>query len=92
MLSGVFQILGLKEKDEQIYLTALELGTMQPASVIARVSGFKRIDVYNHLRDMARMGVFNIHDRNGVLYFEAHDILSLKSMAQRRMARFGLEL
>ena len=84
MLSGIFQILGLREKDEQIYLTALELGAMQPASVIARISGFKRIDAYNHLRGMAEMGVFNIHDKNGVLYFEPCGILSLKSLIQRR--------
>ncbi|HAU39390.1 MAG: hypothetical protein UV80_C0010G0019 [Candidatus Peregrinibacteria bacterium GW2011_GWF2_43_17] len=84
MLSKVFQILGLREKDEQIYLTALELGAMQPASVIARISGFKRIDAYNHLCGMAEMGIFNIRNKNGVIYFEPRDVPSLKSLAQRR--------
>jgi len=92
MLSRIFQILGLKEKDQQIYMTALELGMMQPASVIARVSGFKRTDVYNHLRNMSEIGIFTIHDRNGVLYFEPMDASSLKPIAEKKILELRLEI
>ncbi|EKD63917.1 MAG: hypothetical protein ACD_51C00150G0003 [uncultured bacterium] len=68
MLSEIFQILGLRGKDIRIYLSSLRLGP-QPASVIARKTGLKRVDTYNHLIKLCGIGVFRIQKRGKVAFF-----------------------
>jgi len=68
MLSGIFKILGLASKDERIYIAALKLGP-QPASVIARKACTKRVDTYNHLKDLCEKGVFIMEIKNSIMYF-----------------------
>jgi hypothetical protein len=52
----------------EIYLAALELG-LQPASVIARKAGLKRVDTYNHLRKLCGIGIFRVDRKDGVTFF-----------------------
>lgn len=65
----IFQILGLSGRDMQIYLAALKLGS-QPASVIARKAGLKRVNTYNHLKRLCETGVFRMYRRDGVTFFD----------------------
>ena len=70
MLGKIFDFLGLTEKDKHIYIAALKVGA-QPASVIARRTGYKRVDTYNHLQILCREGLCQAHLRGNIMHFLA---------------------
>lgn len=70
MLKTLLQKIGLSEKDSQVYLACLELGT-QPASVIARKAGLKRPTTYLILEELLKKGLASEYTGSNVKYFTA---------------------
>lgn len=70
MLNQILQKIGLSEKDAEVYLAALELGT-QPASVIAKKAGLKRPTTYLILESLLKRGLVSEYNGSNVKYFTA---------------------
>lgn len=70
MLKTLLQKVGLSDKDAEIYLACLELGT-QPASVIARKAGLKRPTTYLILEGLMKKGLVSEYTGSNVKYFTA---------------------
>lgn len=70
MLTSLLQKIGLSEKDAEVYLACLELGT-QPASVIARKAGLKRPTTYLILEALLKKGLVSEYTGSNVKYFTA---------------------
>lgn len=70
MLKSILQKLGLTNKDAEIYLACLELGT-QPASVIAKKAGLKRPTTYLILEGLLKRGLVSEYTGANVKYFTA---------------------
>lgn len=70
MFRQILQNIGLTEKDANVYLACLELGT-QPASVIARKAGLKRPTTYLILEGLLKKGLVSEYTGSNVKYFTA---------------------
>lgn len=70
MLKGILQKIGLSDKDAEVYLACLELGT-QPASVIAKKAGLKRPTTYLILEGLLKRGLVSEYTGSNVKYFTA---------------------
>lgn len=70
MLTNILQKIGLSEKEAEIYLACLELGT-QPASVIAKKAELKRPTTYLILEGLVRRGLVSEYSGANVKYFTA---------------------
>lgn len=70
MLKTILQKIGLSDKDSEVYLACLELGT-QPASVIARKAGLKRPTTYLILEGLLKRGLVSEYTGSNVKYFTA---------------------
>lgn len=70
MINTLLQKIGLSDKDANIYLACLELGT-QPASVIAKKAGLKRPTTYLILEGLAKRGLVSEYTGSNVKYFTA---------------------
>ena len=70
MLKTLLQKIGLSEKDSEVYLACLELGT-QPASVIARKAGLKRPTTYLILEELLKKGLVSEYTGSNVKFFTA---------------------
>ena len=70
MLNNVLQKIGLSDKDSEVYLACLELGT-QPASVIAKKAGLKRPTTYLILEGLLKKGLVSEYTGSNVKYFTA---------------------
>ena len=70
MLKTVLQKIGLTEKDAEVYLACLELGT-QPASVIAKKASLKRPTTYLILEALVKKGLVSEYVGSNVKYFTA---------------------
>ncbi|MEK7523471.1 MAG: helix-turn-helix domain-containing protein [Patescibacteria group bacterium] len=70
MLKNILQKIGLSDKDADIYLACLELGT-QPASVIAKKATLKRPTTYLILEGLVRRGLVSEYTGSNVKYFTA---------------------
>lgn len=70
MLQQLLQKIGLSEKDAEVYLACLELGT-QPASVIARKACLKRPTTYLILEGLLKRGLVSEYTGSNVKYFTA---------------------
>lgn len=70
MLKSLLQKIGLADKDSEVYLACLELGT-QPASVIAKKAGLKRPTTYLILEGLMRRGLVSEYSGSNVKYFTA---------------------
>lgn len=68
MLKGLLQKIGLSDKDAEVYLACLELGT-QPASVIAKKAGLKRPTTYLILEGLLKKGLVSEYTGSNVKYF-----------------------
>lgn len=68
MLSSLLQKIGLSDKDAEVYLACLELGT-QPASVIARKAGLKRPTTYLILEGLVKKGLVSEYTGSSVKFF-----------------------
>lgn len=68
MFKGILQKIGLTEKDADVYLACLELGT-QPASVIAKKAGLKRPTTYLILEGLLKKGLVSEYTGSNVKYF-----------------------
>ena len=68
MLKSILQKIGLSDKDAEVYLACLELGT-QPASVIARKAGLKRPTTYLILEGLLKRGLVSEYTGSNVKYF-----------------------
>ncbi len=55
----ILRSVGLDEKQSQLYIAGLQLGTA-PASDYAKTTGFNRITSYNLLEEMVRKGYFTV--------------------------------
>lgn len=66
----MLQKIGLSDKDSEVYLASLELGT-QPASVIARKAGLKRPTTYLILEGLMKKGLVSEYTGSNVKYFTA---------------------
>ncbi|MBN1494227.1 hypothetical protein JW911_00640 [Candidatus Peregrinibacteria bacterium] len=72
MLEGILKKIGLTEKEAQVYLGLLELGS-QPASVIGKKTKINRSTTYLILESLMKKGYVNQHVRADVKYFTAAD-------------------
>lgn len=70
MLKSILQKIGLTEKDSEVYLACLELGT-QPASVIAKKAGLKRPTTYLILEGLLKRGLVSEYTGSNVKFFTA---------------------
>lgn len=70
MLKGILQKIGLSDKDSEVYLACLELGT-QPASIIAKKAGLKRPTTYLILEGLLKKGLVSEYTGSNVKYFTA---------------------
>lgn len=70
MLKNILQKIGLSDKDSEVYLACLELGT-QPASVIAKKAGLKRPTTYLILEGLLKRGLVSEYTGSNVKYFTA---------------------
>lgn len=70
MLTKLLQQIGLSEKDAEVYLACLELGT-QPASVIAKKAKLKRPTTYMILDALQHKGLVSEYTGSNVKYFTA---------------------
>lgn len=70
MLKTILQKVGLSNKDAEVYLACLELGT-QPASVIAKKAGLKRPTTYLILEGLVKRGLVSEYTGSNVKYFTA---------------------
>lgn len=70
MFKSILQKIGLSEKDSDVYLACLELGT-QPASIIAKRAGLKRPTTYLILEGLLRKGLVSEYVGSNVKYFTA---------------------
>ncbi len=70
MLKSILQKIGLTDKDSEVYLACLELGT-QPASVIAKKAGLKRPTTYLILEGLQKKGLVSEYTGSNVKYFTA---------------------
>ncbi|MEK7528357.1 MAG: helix-turn-helix domain-containing protein [Patescibacteria group bacterium] len=70
MLKTALQKIGLTQKDSEVYLACLELGT-QPASVIAKKAGLKRPTTYLILECLLKKGLVSEYTGSNVKYFTA---------------------
>jgi len=68
MLKSLLQKIGLSDKDSEVYLACLELGT-QPASVIAKKAGLKRPTTYLILEGLVKRGLMSEYTGSNVKYF-----------------------
>ena len=58
-LSSVLRAVGFDEKESQLYLAGLQLGSA-PASEYAKSTGINRITAYNTLESLAKRGLLTI--------------------------------
>jgi len=72
MVEGVLKKVGLNEKEIQVYISLLELGS-QPASVIGKKAKINRSTTYLILDNLMKRGFVNQHVRADVKYFSAAD-------------------
>lgn len=70
MLKNILQKIGLSDKDSEVYLACLELGT-QPASTIAKKAGLKRPTTYLILEGLLKKGLVSEYTGSNVKYFTA---------------------
>lgn len=70
MLKQILQKIGLSDKDAEVYIACLELGT-QPASVIAKKAGLKRPTTYLILEALLKRGLVSEYTGSNVKYFTA---------------------
>ena len=70
MLKSILGKIGLSNKDADVYLACLELGT-QPASVIAKKAGLKRPTTYLILENLLQQGLVSEYTGSNVKYFTA---------------------
>lgn len=70
MLKNILQKIGLSDKDAEVYLACLELGT-QPASVIAKKAGLKRPTTYLILEALLKKGLVSEYTGSNVKFFTA---------------------
>lgn len=79
---------GMSDKEAQIYLCALELGSA-PASVIARKTGIKRVTTYAILKDLERRQIASSIEKKGVSYFQVIDPTRLLSKMKEKYELFS---
>ncbi len=72
MLEEILKKIGLNEKEAQVYLSLLELGS-QPASVVGKKANINRSTTYLVLDSLIQRGYVNEHVRADVKYFAAAD-------------------
>lgn len=70
MLKSLLQKIGLSDKDSEVYIACLELGT-QPASIIAKKAGLKRPTTYLILEGLLKRGLVSEYTGSSVKYFTA---------------------
>lgn len=70
MLKTLLQKIGLSDKDAEVYLACLELGT-QPASTIAKKAQLKRPTTYLILEGLLKRGLVSEYTGMNVKYFTA---------------------
>lgn len=68
MLEKFLQTMGLSDKEAQVYLSMLSIGT-NPASVIARHSGLSRTTVYSLLETLVKKQFVTQFEKKNVAYF-----------------------
>lgn len=68
MFKNILQKIGLSDKDADVYLACLELGT-QPASIIAKKAGLKRPTTYLILEGLLKKGLVSEYTGSNVKYF-----------------------
>jgi predicted DNA-binding transcriptional regulator len=67
-ITDYLQKIGLKQKEQAIYVELATLG-VQPASVIAKRLTLNRVVTYKYLKKMAQQGLVKIYVRDGTQYF-----------------------
>ncbi len=88
MYEEVLRQFGLRDKEINIYLTLLNLGS---ASVrkIAEMSGINRGTSYDVLRDLADLGLVRYFEKKNHQYFSCEDPAKLISILEKREEKIG---
>lgn len=71
-LEQVLQKRWMSQKESQIYLTVLELGSA-PASVVWRRTDIKRVTTYSILKELETKQIASSFEKKGVKYFQVVD-------------------
>ena len=82
---------GMSDKESQIYLTVLELGSA-PASVVARRTGIKRVTSYSILKDLESKQLASSFTKKGMQYFQVVDPEVLSRKLQEVSDKFALQV
>lgn len=84
MLSNILQNIGLTQKEANVYLAALELGTNVVAEIAAKAK-INRVTTYDIAEKLLKKGLLSTHVKNGIRYFTATDPDVLMQEHKRRM-------
>ncbi len=94
MLKTVLQNIGLTDKDADVYLACLEMGT-QPASVIAKRAGLKRPTTYLILESLVKRGLMSEYSGSSVKFFtpvQPDQLMSYVEKQKRSLSQHQREL
>lgn len=94
MLKSLLQNIGLSDKDAEVYLACLELGT-QPASVIAKKANLKRPTTYLILESLVRRGLMSEYSGSSVKFFtpvSPDNLLNFVERKKRELSQHQHEL
>jgi len=83
MIRNILKKIGFSEKEMDVYLQLLEIGT-QPASVIAKRLSIPKSSVFDVLSAFAKEGIISRHIQNKVHYFSIPDPKNLLNYLNRK--------
>jgi sugar-specific transcriptional regulator TrmB len=85
-MKNLLKQLGLRTKEQDIFLTLLGLGA-QPISIVAKRSSIPRSSMYSILERLESLELIQSFERRGVRYVQTIPIQELKIVLQRRQQR-----
>lgn len=89
MLTNVLKKLGLSEKEANVYLTCLRIGTTR-TSIIAKRSGLSRSTTYNMLHELKKQGFVKLIHKAKVQHFTPIEPAKIVELLERR--KTGMEI
>jgi sugar-specific transcriptional regulator TrmB len=82
----IFEILGVTEKEQDLFLQLLQLGA-QPASVIAKKVGVPRSTAYLFLENIKSSGLVQVFEHKGIKYFKSISPKEIPTLLQEKESR-----
>jgi sugar-specific transcriptional regulator TrmB len=91
MQPKILTSLGIREKEAQIYLAGLSLGTTT-IQELARASGLKRPTVYLHMDELVKRNLFDTVAIGNKTYYRAADPALIEAQLQKSLELFKTEV